>query len=213
MTVAGIRRAGERAVVLDVDGNPPGVAGQVRRLAQTAGTTLVDVVPGARTVLVVATDPAQLARFLAALPQLEFADDQPDEDPAAAVVELAVRYNGPDLTAVAEATGMDVADVVRRHCAATYRAAFTGFAPGFAYLTGLDRRLHLPRRDSPRPAVPPGAVAIADTYSAVYPRASPGGWHLLGSTDAPIFDPDRASPALISPGTYVRFVAESAALP
>jgi KipI family sensor histidine kinase inhibitor len=207
MTVARIRRAGERAVVLDVGANPPAVAKQVRRLAQTAGSTLADVVPGASTVLVVATDPAQLTRFLAALPQLDSTDDLPDDDPAAAVVELAVRYDGPDLITVAEATGMDVAEVVRRHCAATYRAAFTGFAPGFAYLTGLDPRLQLPRRDSPRPAVPPGSVAIADTYSAVYPRASPGGWHLLGSTDALIFDPDRASPALISPGTYVRFAA------
>ena len=83
----------------------------------------------------------------------------------------------------------------------TYEAAFTGFAPGFAYLSGLDPALRMPRRSSPRPRVPPGSVAIADTYTAVYPRPSPGGWHLLATTDVTLFDPAREPPALITPGS------------
>ena len=93
-----------------------------------------------------------------------------------------------------------------RHSDATYRAAFCGFAPGFAYLTGLDPALQLPRRATPRTRVPAGSVAIAAGYSAVYPTTSPGGWHLVGHTDAVLFDADRDPPALIAPGTTVHFV-------
>ena len=96
-------------------------------------------------------------------------------------------------------------EVVRRHSAVTYRAEFCGFAPGFAYLRGLDPALVLPRRDTPRPAVPAGSVAVADRYTAVYPTASPGGWHLLGRTDAVLWDERRADPATLRPGTRVRF--------
>lgn len=95
---------------------------------------------------------------------------------------------------------------MERHAAGTYRAAFCGFAPGFAYLTGLDPSLHLPRRDTPRTRVPAGSIAIAAEYTAVYPSASPGGWHLIGRTDATLFDPQRQPPALIVPGTAVHFV-------
>jgi allophanate hydrolase subunit 1 len=86
------------------------------------------------------------------------------------------------------------------------RAAFCGFAPGFAYLTGLAPRYHLPRRPTPRPRVPSGAVAVAGEFTAVYPRPSPGGWHLIGRTDTEMWDPSRAEPALVAPGTHVRFV-------
>jgi KipI family sensor histidine kinase inhibitor len=206
MSMAGIRRAGERSVLLDVRCPPAAVAAGIHRLADAERLTLAEVVPGAETVLVMAASPTELGRLLAALPKLEIADQAGDPD--AGTVELRVRYDGPDLHAVADALGMDVAEVVRRHCAVTYQASFTGFAPGFAYLSGLDPRLVLPRRDSPRPAVPAGSVAIADAYTAVYPRASPGGWHLLGTTDAAIFDPDREPPALIAPGCRVQLLLE-----
>jgi KipI family sensor histidine kinase inhibitor len=88
----------------------------------------------------------------------------------------------------------------------SFRVDFCGFAPGFAYLTGLDEALWLPRRSTPRTRVPAGSVAIASEYSAVYPGASPGGWHLLGTTSAQVWDPDRVRPALLEPGTKVRFV-------
>jgi 5-oxoprolinase (ATP-hydrolysing) subunit B len=203
MRVSGVRRAGERAVVLDTDDEPAALAASVRSLAAAAGISLVEVVPGAVTVLAVARDAPALTRLIAALPQL--ADQPSDEAPESGLIEIPVRYDGPDLTAVAAATGMETSDVIRRHSAAIYRAAFTGFAPGFAYLTGLDTGLRLPRRSTPRPAVPAGSVAIADTYTAVYPRASPGGWHLIGTTEAVIFDPGREAPALLTPGAQVRF--------
>jgi 5-oxoprolinase (ATP-hydrolysing) subunit B len=204
MKVTGVRRAGERAVVLDTDDEPAAVAASLRSLAAASGILLVDVVPGAVTVLAVARDAPALTRLIAVLPRLA-AEETSGGKPPSALIEIHVRYDGPDLTAVAAATGMRTSDVIRRHSAAIYRAAFTGFAPGFAYLTGLDAGLRLPRRPTPRPAVPPGSVAIADAYTAVYPRASPGGWHLIGTTEAVIFDPGRQAPALLTPGAQVRF--------
>jgi hypothetical protein len=111
---------------------------------------------------------------------------------------------------VALATGLTVDEVVALHCGATYTVAFVGFGAGFGYLTGLHPRLHLPRRAAPRPWVPAGAVAIAMGYTGVYPRATPGGWHLLGRTDAAIWDPTREPPGLFLPGRRVRFVPVAA---
>jgi KipI family sensor histidine kinase inhibitor len=119
-------------------------------------------------------------------------------------VELAVHYDGADLDAVARQCGLPVAEVIRRHSAAEYTVQFCGFAPGFSYLSGLDPALRLPRLASPRPAVPAGSVAIAGEFTGVYPRSSPGGWLLLGRTDAVLFDLDRQPPTLLRPGTAVR---------
>jgi KipI family sensor histidine kinase inhibitor len=203
VSIPSLRPAGERAVVLDCGRQAAGTAAAVRELAERLGIRISDIVPGAETVLVIAANPVDLQRFLNALPELGPA---PTPTGSHAAVEIPTRYDGPDLPGVAEATGLDVAEVVARHSEAEYEAAFTGFAPGFAYLSGLDPALRLPRRSSPRSRVPPGSIAIADAFSAIYPRASPGGWHLLGSTVAVIFDPSREPPALISPGTRVRFI-------
>lgn len=183
---------------------PAAIAAAVRQLAEQLGTALEDVVPGAGTVLVLARDQAGLARLLAALPDLADVKETLKQD--GPTVELPVRYDGPDLAAVADAAGFSVEEIVRRHSSATYHAAFTGFAPGFAYLTGIDPALQLPRRDTPRPAVPAGSLAIADTWTAVYPRSSPGGWHLLGTVDVMMFDLHREPAALVSPGQSVRFI-------
>jgi len=131
--------------------------------------------------------------------------DRDDDDRA--VVEIPVVYDGDDLDDVARATGLEPSDVIARHSGSSFRVDFCGFAPGFGYLRGLDPRLHLPRRATPRTRVPAGSVAIAAEFTAVYPRPSPGGWHLLGSTDRVMFDPDRSPPALFEPGVHVRFVA------
>jgi KipI family sensor histidine kinase inhibitor len=126
---------------------------------------------------------------------------------AGTVVEIAVRYDGDDLPAVADLCGVDVAEVVALHTRRELVSAFCGFAPGFAYLTGLSEPLAaVPRRPTPRTRVPAGAVAIAGGYSAVYPSASPGGWYLIGHTDAVLWDPTADVPALLPPGTRVRFV-------
>jgi KipI family sensor histidine kinase inhibitor len=120
-------------------------------------------------------------------------------------VELAVNYDGPDLVRVADEVGISVAELVRVHADADYTVAFCGFAPGFAYLAGLDPTLRVARLAQPRTSVPPGSVGIAGDYTGVYPRSSPGGWRLLGTTDAALWDTRRTPPALLTPGTAVRF--------
>jgi len=122
------------------------------------------------------------------------------------VVEVPVHYDGPDLARVAELTGMSEAEVVDQHTAGDYRSGFCGFAPGFAYLIGLDASLHVPRRDDPRTKVPAGSVGLAGEFTAVYPRDSPGGWQLIGRSDIALWDTANDPPALLAPGTRVRFV-------
>jgi inhibitor of KinA len=125
------------------------------------------------------------------------------------IVEIPVRYggqDGPDLEAVAATIGRSVSDVIGLHVTATYRVLFLGFAPGFAYLGPVPEPLALPRRASPRELVPAGSVAIAGGQTAVYPRRMPGGWHLIGRTDAVLWAIDRREPSLLAAGDRVRFV-------
>lgn len=165
---------------------------------------VVDVVPAAGTVLVrcESEDALEVARAALGTVRAVAAGDAHLGD-----VEIPVTYDGEDLAAVAIAIGTSVDHVVELHSSAHYAVAFCGFAPGFAYLAGLAPELRLPRHPTPRTSVPAGAVAIASEYSAVYPRSSPGGWHLLGTTTVALFDPERDPPALLVPGTRVRFVA------
>ncbi|MEV0349162.1 allophanate hydrolase subunit 1 [Nonomuraea sp. NPDC050680] len=123
----------------------------------------------------------------------------------AEVVVIPVVYDGEDLDSVAELAGMSVDDVIARHTGRELVVGWLGFAPGFAYLIGLDPTLHLPRLATPRTSVPAGSVAIAGPYSAIYPTASPGGWRLLGRTATRIWDVDAEPPSLFRPGTRVRF--------
>jgi KipI family sensor histidine kinase inhibitor len=163
------------------------------------------VVPAARTVLV-EFEPTRLSR--AQLDELidSCGNRSTTRFTPSEVVEIEVTYDGPDLPAVADEVEESIDAVIDRHTAAEYTVQFCGFSPGFAYLTGLDPVLQLARLATPRPQVPAGSVAIAGEYSGVYPRASPGGWRLLGRTDAVLFDLDRTQPALLAPGTRVRFV-------
>lgn len=159
-----------------------------------------EIVPAARTVLVTGlADPRGFAREVVRwdVPAVPAGRGR--------TVELAVRFDGPDLGEVAERWGVrpgEVADVV---VATSFRVAFCGFAPGFGYLTGLPERLHVSRRATPRTAVPAGSVALAGPYAGVYPRASPGGWRIVGTTRAVLWDPARDPAALLSPGVEVRF--------
>jgi 5-oxoprolinase (ATP-hydrolysing) subunit B len=124
-------------------------------------------------------------------------------------VEIPVRYDGPDLEGVAAHCGLSVDEVVRRHAAPEYVVYFIGFQPGFAYLGGLDPRLHTPRRAEPRLVVPAGSVGIGGAQTGIYPLASPGGWQLIGRTVLPLFDPQAEPPTLLAPGDRVRFMPES----
>ncbi len=158
-------------------------------------------------------DPERLsyAEALAALaPLVDEVEGARSEDAPGDVVEIAVRYggdDGPDLNDVAARHDLSPAEVVALHTGALYRVFMLGFAPGFAYLGPLPPQLVTPRRSTPRPRVPPGSVAIAGSQTGIYPLATPGGWHLLGRTDAPLWDPQRDPPALLRPGQFVRFVA------
>ncbi|MCX5260441.1 5-oxoprolinase subunit PxpB [Streptomyces canus] len=172
----------------------------VRR--RTEGSLSVrEIVPAARTVLLDGlTDPARLAAELTA------AEVPPAPPRAREVIELPVRYDGPDLADVAAHWGVSPEEVARIHAGTEFTVAFCGFAPGFGYLTGLPARYDVPRRATPRTAVPAGSVALAGPYTGVYPRSSPGGWQLIGTTDAVLWDHARVPAALLSPGTRVRFV-------
>lgn len=166
---------------------------------------VLDVAPAYAT-LAVYFDPARVgydALHAALVPLLDAAAD---ESAGGRIVEIPVRYDGPDLDDVARATGLGRDAVVARHSAREYVAYMLGFTPGFAYLGELDPGLVLPRRASPRSRVPAGSVAIAASQTAVYPAATPGGWHLIGRTSVTIFDARRDQPALIQPGDRVRFV-------
>ncbi|CAB4334784.1 MAG: 5-oxoprolinase subunit PxpB [Actinobacteria bacterium] len=122
-------------------------------------------------------------------------------------IELPMTYDGADLAEAAQLCHVSTHELIALHSEVTYQAIFAGFAPGFIYCTGLPEKLQLPRRAIPRIAVPAGSVAMADIYTAVYPLESPGGWHLLGTTDVVMFDPNRHPESFLSPGDRVRFVA------
>jgi KipI family sensor histidine kinase inhibitor len=198
-----VRVAGERGLLVEVEDlemvhrlhaalrelDPPGV---------------VELVPAYRTVLIVA-DPGQaeaLDDLAARLPGLEL---PPAEAVAGETVEIPVRYDGEDLPEVAGLTGLEPDEVVRRHTAPEYTVAFLGFSPGFPYLVGLDPALEVPRRDTPRTSIPAGSVGLAGNQTGIYPTATPGGWQLIGRTQVTLFDPARDPPALLAPGTRLRF--------
>ncbi|MFC9977550.1 5-oxoprolinase subunit PxpB [Spirillospora sp. NPDC127200] len=197
-----VHRAGEAGLLVET--GDLATAHRLDAAIRAAGLAgIVDVVPGEHTVLVTA-DPAvcDLGRLAARLPELPL----PDSAAAGAdPVEVPVVYDGADLAEVAEIAGLAPEEVVRRHAAAEYTVAYLGFSPGFGYLAGLDEALHVPRRASPRTAVPAGAVAIAGPYAAVYPSPSPGGWRLLGRTSAALWDVTRDPPSPLRPGVRVRF--------
>lgn len=193
------RPVGRSALLVEVDDADAALS--LATWARAAAVDAVEVVPAAASVLFDGVvDVPALARQLAGWsPAAEVARGE--------LVELGVRYDGPDLAAVAEHWGVDVDTVVERHASVEYVAEFCGFAPGFSYLRGLPEELAVPRLDSPRSRVPAGSVGLAGAWCGVYPRSSPGGWRLLGTTDAVLWDQDRDPPALLAPGTRVRFVA------
>jgi KipI family sensor histidine kinase inhibitor len=204
---------GEHAVLVEVDGLDEvlAFAHAVREAvaASVAGfTDVVEIVPAATTVLVVVRDEAPIVPLRQALAALPVAAGGvgPKSDQ---VVEIPVHYDGPDLSEVARLTGLGVRDVISAHTRSEWRVAFCGFAPGFAYLSWGDSRLAVPRRGEPRTSVPAGSVALAGEFSAIYPRSSPGGWQLIGHTEAIVFDVDREPPALLQLGVAVRFVETS----
>jgi KipI family sensor histidine kinase inhibitor len=191
---------GDTGLLVEVDGLPEVLAlADAVRAAPPAG--VLDVVPAARTVLLCVepgTDLTVVRRSVLDL-HVEPGAAPPDGDR----VEIEVVYDGPDLDEVGELTGLGAEGVVAAHTGTPWRAAFGGFAPGFAYLVGGDPRLEVARRRESRTSVPAGAVGLAGQFSGIYPRSSPGGWQLIGHTDAELWNIDRG--ALIQPGCTVVF--------
>lgn len=200
--------AGDDAVLLEF-GSAQQVEAACRRLLSVRPRGVAEVVPAARTILVAydpqATSPEEIAACVRSAPAAAAAAGEAGEAPE--TVRIRVRYDGPDLEDLSALFEMGVEEVVRRHTAPEYVVAFCGFSPGFGYLTGLDPRLRLPRLAEPRTRVPAGSVAVAGEFTGVYPAPSPGGWRLLGRTDAVLWDVERDPPALLTPGTRVRFEA------
>lgn len=194
---------GEQALLVEVASGEEAQAVHAELLRRRAAGTMTvrEIVPAARTVLLDGLeDPVRLAARLASW------EIPPVAPRAEEAIEIPVRYDGPDLDDVAALWGVGRDEVALIHAAAEFRVAFCGFAPGFGYLTGLPGRYDVPRRATPRTAVPAGSVALAGPYTGVYPRSSPGGWQLIGSTDSVLWDHARVPAALLSPGARVRFV-------
>ena len=195
---------GEEAVLLEYPGLGEVIAAAAAlRTAPTAG--IADVVPAARTVLVrfdpSVTTRADVERWIRA------ASTGRAPEPSTDLVRIPVRYDGPDLEAVAESLAVSVRELVVWHTETLWTSAFIGFAPGFAYLSGPEPGPTVPRRSTSRAVVPAGSVALAGGFTGIYPRNSPGGWQLVGTADATLWDERRPQPALLPPGTRVRFEA------
>ena len=188
---------------------PQRIARLAERIAQQLGPVLVDLVPAWTSLLVhydlLRISHPQLVQQLTPLLEAWLAE-APQFAPAP-LLELPIWYAGEDLATVAAACELSVSEVIALHSGVEYRVGAIGFAPGFAYLSELDGRLALPRRSTPRTHVPAGSLAIAERQTAIYPQASPGGWHLLGRCPWSLFDWHAAQPCRLALGDRVRFVA------
>ncbi|MDX1872108.1 allophanate hydrolase subunit 1 [Mycolicibacterium sp. 120266] len=198
-----VREYGDQALLLEF-GSTAEVLAWTAAIRNADLLGVVDIVPASRTILLKLAGPRYLAPTRQRLGKLR-ADHGDAAAPAGPDVVIDVVYDGADLDAVAELTGLSRAQVVAAHTGSLWQVGFGGFAPGFAYLVGGDPRLQVPRRDEPRTRVPAGAVALAGEFTGVYPRETPGGWQLIGRTDAVMWDINRDQPALLVPGMTVRF--------
>lgn len=199
---------GNRALLLQFD-RTAGVLAWTAALRAAALPGVIGIVPASRTILLKLDDPRHQGPTRQRLRKLRADPDAVQTTPPAGRVDVVidVLYDGPDLAEVADRTGLTTGQVVEAHTAAPWLVAFNGSTPGFAYLIGGDPRLAVPRRAEQRPEVPAGAVALAGEFSGIYPRRAPGGWQLIGRTNAVLWDLSRPSPALLTPGLSVQFRA------
>ena len=201
--VLAVRPVGTTAVLAELSGLHDVMALQALLLEQPLPGQL-DVLAAAETVMVKADSPAAARRIAGMLLEMDLTVQAHTEGK---LVVIETVYDGEDLDEVGRLTGLGTDGVIAAHTGQVWTVAFAGFAPGFGYMAGENRLLEVPRRSSPRTAVPAGAVALAGPYSAVYPRKSPGGWQLIGRTAAHMWDLDREQPALAVPGDRVQFRA------
>jgi KipI family sensor histidine kinase inhibitor len=195
--------SGTTALLVELDSLDE-VLGLYAALQDEMPDGVVDVVPAARTLLVV-TDP-DVTSLSSVAQAIEHAEPRQDRLDSSELLEIPVTYDGEDLDEAARLLGCDAAELVRRHTAAQWTVAFCGFMPGFGYLVSKEWLAQVPRRSSPRKKVPSGSVALAGEFSGVYPRESPGGWQLIGRSKLTMFDPFRDPAALLRPGGRVKFI-------
>jgi len=207
-----MRHVGDRAALLELPDNAS-VHAAARRARSLLGDQLADIVPGDRTLLLVWPDASVISDISELALECACSEISDDDAHHPEAIVISIRYDGADLEAIATTLGLSTEAVVKLHGETEYVVAFMGFSPGFPYLIAagrggdVGRLLAMPRLASPRTEVPAGSVAVAAGYCGVYPRSSPGGWNLLGHTEAVLFDAQRDPPALLSPGARVRFEA------
>jgi KipI family sensor histidine kinase inhibitor len=200
---------GDRALLLEF-ANTAEVLAWAAVIRDAGLPGVVDIVPASRTVLVSLAEPRHqeaVRQRLGALRVDPITAQDSTRRRRRPDATLDVVYDGDDLDDVAELTGLTTAEIITAHTASVFRVGFAGFAPGFAYLVDGDPRLHVPRRTEPRTKVPAGSVGLAGEFCGVYPRETPGGWQLIGRTNAVLWDVDRDDPALLVPGMWVQFRA------
>ncbi|KAB7751670.1 MULTISPECIES: 5-oxoprolinase subunit B family protein [Mycobacteriaceae] len=203
-----VRDYGDQALLLELNSTAEVLAWtDTLKAANLPG--VLDIVPASRTILVKLAAPRYRIPTEQRLSKLRLGEIDNAEASAPQQPDLIIDvvYDGMDLDEVAKLTGLTPDEVVAAHTGSLWRVAFGGFTPGFAYLVGGDERLQVPRRSEPRTRVPAGSVALAGEFGGVYPRETPGGWQLIGRTDATLWDLEREQPALLVPGMHVQFRA------
>lgn len=205
---------GEYGAVLEST-TPTSLACQEKiwRFAQRIQTfpNVKDVVPGMNNVSVILAAGAVNADKLIPTMTALWAELQADTTRVQAprTIHIPVQYGGAegiDLAWVAEHTKLSVDEVIQRHSQASYTVFFMGFLPGFAYLDGLDTRLHAPRKTTPSTKILAGSVGIGGSQTGIYPLTSPGGWQIIGRTPLVLFDAERTPSSLLQAGDIVQFV-------
>jgi KipI family sensor histidine kinase inhibitor len=195
---------GDQALLLQFDSTTD-VLAWTTALREAMLPGVLDIVPAPRSVLVKLDGPRYQHVTRHRLRMLRVAPEPVQAAPPDERTVIDVVYDGADLAEVASLARMTAAQVINAHTASPWHVGFGGSAPGFAYLVGGDPRLKVPPHSHPRSSVPTGAVGLAGEFSGIYPRQSSGGWQLIGHTDAVLWDTDRSSPALLTPGKWVQF--------
>ncbi|RRS09669.1 5-oxoprolinase subunit PxpB [Pseudoalteromonas sp. J010] len=206
---------GERAIVIDVAchiATQPKLNQKLFALKKwlDSSDAFIDVVPAMSSITAYLINPEKIKQWQQVI--VEKWNDLEMDSFESKLHHISVNYGGEfgqDFDDVANRLALTHEQLIRLHTSVDYQVQFMGFLPGFAYLSGLPAQLHLPRKSTPITHVPKGSIAIADSYTAVYPCGSPGGWHLLGQTDSTLFDAESESVCLLQPGDTVRFVEKS----
>jgi KipI family sensor histidine kinase inhibitor len=211
--------AGENALIIYFANKPSAatsaeIATTAKKLTTFLGATLIDLVPSYASLLVIfdpfKTDHQSVRRAIWTALKTTNKTPATQHTDSGSLVSLPVYYSsesGPDLQTVADRAELSAEEVIAIHQQTEYHVYAIGFAPGFAYLGEVDKRIATPRLATPRKQVPRGAVAIADRQTAVYPAQSPGGWNLIGLCPQLMFDPTSTPTMPVKVGDRVSFKA------